>query len=221
MANIYTIYSAFCIVTQKRYIGFDSNWPNRMKCHKREHKKQNNIKFYNAIRKYGWQNFIWEILYQSKDGEHCLNVMEPFFINEFNSFINGYNMTVGGNKGPVLNGSENPMWGKTHTINTRNKLSIVNKGRFLNKTYEEMYGKEKAFLLKQQKSLKLKGKINHNGNNNPRFDCTIYTFYNLKTGEIIDCNRSVFYSNYGVNKGGVSEMINKGIIYKDWCVIYQ
>ena len=74
--NIYSIYKATCIITNQCYIGFDSNWPNRKKSHKRESKKNSNIKFYNAIKKYVWDNFEWEVIYRSKDDVHCLNVME-------------------------------------------------------------------------------------------------------------------------------------------------
>ena len=89
MSSIYSIYSAYCVVTKQHYIGFDSKWPKRQQDHKRESQKNNNIKF-----------------------------------------------------------------------------------------------------------------------------------YNLETGEIINCNRWIFYHNYKINKGGVSEMVNKGIIYKNWCVLF-
>jgi len=95
MSSIYSIYKATNTVNNKVYIGFDSNWPNRQKSHK-YHSNKRNQKLYYAIRKHGWSSFVWEVLYQSKDGEHCLNVMEPYFIKEYNSFENGYNLTFGG-----------------------------------------------------------------------------------------------------------------------------
>jgi len=48
------------------------------------------------LRKYGWNNFYWDIIYQSKDGEHCKTIMESFFISVYNSYKNGYNSTLGG-----------------------------------------------------------------------------------------------------------------------------
>ena len=48
------------------------------------------------MRKYGWDNFEWELLYQSLDGQYTLDVMEPYFISEYDSFYNGYNSTKGG-----------------------------------------------------------------------------------------------------------------------------
>jgi group I intron endonuclease len=93
---IYTIYKSVNTKTGKVYIGFDSHWPNRMKIHKSASKNFNSNKFYNAIRKYGWDAFEWSPIYQSKDKEHTLKVMENFFITEYNSFHEGYNSTLGG-----------------------------------------------------------------------------------------------------------------------------
>ena len=92
---IHTIYKSVNIKTGKVYIGFDSKWPNRVKVHKSASKKQD-CKFYRAIRKYGWDNFEWSVLYQSKDKQHTLKEMESHFINEYDSFHNGYNSTLGG-----------------------------------------------------------------------------------------------------------------------------
>ena len=93
--NIYSIYKATNKNNGKVYIGFDSAWPGR----KYKHKQRSLIgkqSLYCAIRKYGWDNIIWEVIYQSKDANHCLTVMEPHFIKEYNSYTNGYNMTLGG-----------------------------------------------------------------------------------------------------------------------------
>jgi group I intron endonuclease len=96
---IYSIYKVVNQINGKVYIGFDSKWPNRVKKHKWNYlksKQKKNFRFYCALRKYGWDNFKWEIIYQSKDGQHCLKVMESHFIQEYDSYLNGYNMTLGG-----------------------------------------------------------------------------------------------------------------------------
>jgi group I intron endonuclease len=95
MSSIYSIYKSTNTINGKIYIGFDSNWPNRKRYHKSQHKKIES-KFYNAVCKYGWDNFDWEVIYQSKDGEHTLKIMETYFIKQFNSFTLGYNSTLGG-----------------------------------------------------------------------------------------------------------------------------
>jgi len=120
--NIYTIYKATNILNGKVYIGFDSNWPNRKTAHKRNSEKnlKGNTKLYNAIRKYGWNNFNWCVLYQSIDGIHCLEVMEPYFIIENDSMNQGYNMTPGG---------DGKRKGSVESLETRNKKSIAHTGK--------------------------------------------------------------------------------------------
>lgn len=103
--SIHTIYIVVNKINKKIYIGYDSSWPNRKNRHERASSNPNDIGyndvFHKAMRKYGGSNFEWNILYQSLDGQHCLNVMEKYFIAEYNSYIhspnsNGYNMTLGG-----------------------------------------------------------------------------------------------------------------------------
>jgi hypothetical protein len=97
---IYSIYKATNKINGKSYIGFDSKWPNRKQKHLNKSFKENdnhyNSKFHRAIRKHGLDNFEWEILYQSKYGKYCLDEMETYFINHYDTFNNGYNMTLGG-----------------------------------------------------------------------------------------------------------------------------
>lgn len=99
----YTIYKAVCKINNKVYIGFTSNWPQRINGHNYDRRYGNNSNkpFYKAINKYGWENFEWTALYQSYDYEHTLKIMEPHFIKEYNSCVafpdsNGYNTTLGG-----------------------------------------------------------------------------------------------------------------------------
>lgn len=100
---IYSIYKATNQVNGKSYIGFDYNWPNRKQTHFYNHRSKSCPKwaFYDALKKYGWNNFQWEVIYQSTDKEHTLKVMENYFIVEYRSYIGfsnckGYNSTLGG-----------------------------------------------------------------------------------------------------------------------------
>lgn len=99
----YTIYKATNVVNNKSYIGFDSAWPRRIAQHKSAAKLSGTITtpFCNAIKKYGWNAFVWEPIYQASERDHCLGVMENYFISEYRTFIgyddcNGYNLTLGG-----------------------------------------------------------------------------------------------------------------------------
>lgn len=51
-------------------------------------------KLYRAFRKYGFENFRFEVLMHC--GKEDLDSLEVFFIRAFNSFHRGYNMTCGG-----------------------------------------------------------------------------------------------------------------------------
>lgn len=122
--NIYTIYRFTNKLNGKMYIGFDSDYPSRIKSHYYVHRSKicPDYPFYNALKKYGWDNFQCEILYQSCDLEHTLDKMENFFIKENNSHTtqNGYNVTWGG-QGTV---------GKLQS--NKNKLEQSNRRRLSN-----------------------------------------------------------------------------------------
>ena len=92
-----TIYLVTNLISGTQYIGFTSKLlEDRIKTHKQRLNAGVKCKFYGAIRSYGWNNFKWKTVYQSWDAQHCLNNMEQFFIEQFDTFYNGYNMTKGG-----------------------------------------------------------------------------------------------------------------------------
>jgi group I intron endonuclease len=145
MSSIYSIYKATNTINGKVYIGFDSKWPKRQIVHKSNHKKVN-YKFYNAIRKYGWDNFEWTLIYQSKDREHTLKIMEPHFIQEYDTFVNGYNSTLGGEG----------VFGLTRkqSDEEKKKRSIFMKGNQLGKLHKgKLFSEERKQLLRKPKKL--------------------------------------------------------------------
>lgn len=99
IASIYKITNK---VNDKIYIGFTKNkFSLRINQHicMSKNQKYKSI-FHAALNKYGKENFHWEIIYQSKDINHTLNIMEPYFIKQYNSIENGYNISKGG-EGPI------------------------------------------------------------------------------------------------------------------------
>ena len=99
----YTIYRATNTINGKVYIGFTAHWPQRINGHNYDRRYGNaeNKAFYNAIAKHGWEAFEWHAVYQSQEFEHTLKIMEPYFIDEYRSWVgfedcNGYNITRGG-----------------------------------------------------------------------------------------------------------------------------
>lgn len=145
--KVCTIYCITNILNNKQYIGYTSyNGDYRYTLHisaslgttKPKDSKQH---IHNAISKHGISNFKFDIIYQTYDDEHCMQ-METHFIKEYNTFggTNGYNHTMGGedrrrseatrkkhsqmmkgrkqtpehckNKGIALSGKNNGMFGK-------------------------------------------------------------------------------------------------------------
>lgn len=100
MPKIYSIYKITNLVNQKCYIGFTSkqNPHDRYKGHIKDSKDSNNL-LHKAMRKYGIENFIFEVIYQSLEAEYTYRTMEQYFIEFYKSFHLtglGYNMTRGG-----------------------------------------------------------------------------------------------------------------------------
>lgn len=97
------IYKATCLDTNRSYIG-QTIRPLSKRI--REHEKAtDNYAIHSAIRKYGKDNFIWEII------EECLNEnldeREKYWIAFYDTYYNGYNETKGGdNANSLLNWKE-------------------------------------------------------------------------------------------------------------------
>lgn len=86
------IYKITNKVNGKSYIG-QTRYTLEFRWRQHIHKKDNTY-FHNAIKKYGFENFTLEIL------EECpvsnLNEREIFYIAKYNTFKDGYNLTIGG-----------------------------------------------------------------------------------------------------------------------------
>ena len=93
------IYMVVNMINHKKYIGQSKNIKKRFQNHhlvdyKNENNCSYNTKFYQAIRKYGIDNFEVIVLQLCKEEE--LDDLEIKFIKEFDTFKNGYNSTEGG-----------------------------------------------------------------------------------------------------------------------------
>lgn len=98
-----------------------------------------NAHFRNAIKKYGWDNFEHEVVYENLDRETaCQKEVELIKFYDSTNPQNGYNITTGGEIGycvtfiseevrekrsKLMSGENNPMYGKHHTEETRKKIS--------------------------------------------------------------------------------------------------
>ena len=85
------IYKITNLVNEKVYIGQAQDIEKRWREHKCSSKSNNQI-LYRAIRKYGLENFSFEILEECKAEQ--LNEKENYWIKYFNSQNEGYNETL-------------------------------------------------------------------------------------------------------------------------------
>jgi group I intron endonuclease len=124
---VHSIYKFVNKINGKVYIGYTNNVNGRIRSHRFSSKKVHTA-FYAAIKKYGWNNFSFELIYQSLDEEHCHGTMEEYFIREYKSHVDdgfGYNMTYGGD------GQKNP------SKEIRWKIGTANRGKIRGPCKEE------------------------------------------------------------------------------------
>ena len=113
------IYKITNKINDKIYIGLSVDIEDRWYEHRRDlnAQKHKNRHLQRAWNKYGEDNFIFEIIIECSEEE--LRDKEKFYINYYDSYHNGYNMTLGGD-GTI---------GRFHSLETRKKISESNKGR--------------------------------------------------------------------------------------------
>ena len=108
----------------KNYIGQTTNLKDRKRCFYNPNKYYSGHKLDNAVKKYGIENFKYEIVIQIVESDKFklrkkLDELEIYYIERYDSYNNGYNMTLGGS------GSK----GCFQTEESRKKISDKAKGR--------------------------------------------------------------------------------------------
>lgn len=121
------IYCFKNLVNGKVYIGQSVNIQRRYKQHL---SNINNLKhqeaIYLALRKYGVENFSFEILKECDINN--LSKFEQYYISKYDAYgCNGYNETVGG-EGSI---------GYKHTKESKEKMSASRKGRIVNEEWKQ------------------------------------------------------------------------------------
>jgi len=151
---MYKIYLITNLINQKKYVGItkktiEERWQDHIKTAKKRRKK---YAVHNAILKYGLENFSIVLLEENDNVER-----EMFWIEQHDSYNNGYNLTKGGD------GTN----GITVTIEEREKRSIRAKEKHKEKVIG-MHGKKHSEETKQKihESHKL---LNRTKDNNPMF----------------------------------------------------
>ena len=153
------VYRAVNKVNGKSYVGQTTK---TLKERRKEHhffsSRGSSNYFHNALRKYGEDAFEWFVLeVLSPDATRdTLNDVEKLYIKSYNTFNSGYNLTTGGGSyeisdrtkkkmSEVRMGEKNHFYGKTHTKESRRKISEALSGR---KYSGEVLEKKRAVLQK-------------------------------------------------------------------------
>ena len=148
--------------SDKRYIGITSNKPEKRWQNGLGYKNQDY--FYNAIKKYGWDNFKHEILYVGLTKEEA-EQKEIELITHYKSDIRnyGYNIDHGGNCiGTISEEHKEKIRlsriGKKHTSQAKEKMSMSKKITMSVPEKNPMYGKHHSTEVKEKISKSKKGK---------------------------------------------------------------
>lgn len=165
MQDNYIVYVHINKINNKVYVGQTNNLTKRWRGNGCDYKKS--IYFYNAVQKYGWDNFQHIILKEGLTKEEA-DEYEQYYIDYYKSRYNenGYNIREGGSHGALsestkellskqakekgkwagdnnprhldpLYGERNGMYGKHHTQETKEKISATLKGKTLSEETKE------------------------------------------------------------------------------------
>lgn len=117
MESAYTLYIATNVANGKQYVGLTAEYQKRLISHKCARSKS---AFHAAIREYGFDSFVFTHIADAFDLQAACD-LERMLIQQHNTLSpNGYNMTVGGQIGPV---------GYKHSAETKKKIGAANLNR--------------------------------------------------------------------------------------------
>jgi hypothetical protein len=163
--------------------------------------------FHKAIKKYGVESIVTTVLEEGIDDIYYLNEREQYYISLYDTYNNGYNLTLGGDS-----------------------LYVTTKG----KTYKEIYGHERSILQREKMSAKQKGRVftdahkdklkeNHadvSGSKNPKFK---HFYFLSPLGELFKADMGVteFIRSMGLtdllsSKKFKNKSHNEGWSYKEY-----
>lgn len=178
------IYKVTNNINQKVYIGKTSRTLEERKKEHISHIKSENYYFHNALRKYGVENFTWEIIEEVE--QELENERERYWIEYYQSYENkdkGYNLTPGGegyklseetkqkiskaNTGKVRTPEMRKRLSEVklklhfkHSEEAKQKMGTMRKGRKLSpETIEKLKQVERTPEWKEKISKALKGRI--------------------------------------------------------------
>lgn len=138
---MFYLYKITCLVNQKVYIGQTVQPEKRWYQHKNDSVRNPKVPFHHAIKKYGNENFIFEVIACCKSQDDA-NYLEELLIQQYDCFISngkGYNSTYGGMNAPKSDKwkqlmsdkftGRNADWAKKENISPENLISKQQHGK--------------------------------------------------------------------------------------------
>lgn len=229
------IYKVTNEINNKVYIGKTMNFVKRKSAHLRCSRNDSHFVFHKALRKYGEDNFKWEIIL--KDKESNLSDKEKDIIAEYNCHYlngNGYNMTLGGDGMVGLKHSDEfkrnmskKMMGNKYTLG--NKLSDEHKLKVsiaLKGVSRPQCGWVHSKEQKEHLSEVMMGRVfseTHKANlakvNRASHNKNIYKFRNTNNEEFAGTMLD-FKEKYNLDRSSITRLVNgKSNIMKGWTLI--
>lgn len=225
------IYKATNVINGKSYIGQSIHFNIRLGQHKRRSKYEDTL-LYRAIRKYGWENFKWEILYKNIP-EEMLNVAEICAIYVHDTFYSGYNNTLGGEDNPakyseVKKKISQALKGRKHTEEHKKHNSESRKGKPLSPESVEK-GRLSRIGRKHSEETKQKQRQWHLGHRHTKESCIKMAItrggnkYKLISPDNIEYTTNegltAFCKNHNLSRSLIYALLNGKINnYKGWKV---
>jgi group I intron endonuclease len=234
------IYLITNLVDGKKYVGQTvQNGKRRFNTHKRAaFKYQSRLPIHRAIRKYGIDNFKYEIL-EECDSIHSLNEAESKWISELKTFgSEGYNCTTGGEGFIVsdktrqkiskarlgmnlseewcqaisdsMKGESNPFYGKHHSAETISQIKKTLAGKMAGEK-NPFYGKQHSEESKKKLSESLKGKNIgvKAGIKHHNVKLTERAVLEIRSAVQSGVSRKSLAERYGVNRQQIDRIINR------------
>lgn len=161
------IYSATNILNHNIYIGATSKTLEERKCQHFYHALQykTDTPFYRALRKYGQEKFIWNILLHC-DSVDEMNQMESYFIFYYSLLGKVYNVALGGvgNKP----GESHPNYRKDSDVNLDELIDLRTNG-FTYKQIALQYNCSESTIIRKIKNFNTVRRIPNSGVNDPKY----------------------------------------------------
>lgn len=209
------IYSITNLINGKIYIGkteesFKRRWWHHIACLNGNY--HNNKHLQSSWNKYGQDNFEFEIIHVYNN-EEDLNVVEIEFIEKFDSFNNGYNLTKGGegnvgmkhtteSKSKIGEKNRLNMTGKKMSEETKLKMSESAKGYIKSEEHRENLSKSLSGIVRSEETKDKCRKANQ-GSNQPNSKYTEEMIYDIKVKLKNGYTAKQINEEYGISIGYV------------------